>query len=264
MLPPTHYATDANLRSRQSLWACVEPDVPLIPWVLDLAGLTGDEAVLDVGCGNGAYLTGLLERRHRGSVTGLDASTGMLAAVTAPVPLVNGDVQALPFPSDAFDVVLAPHMLYHVPDRRAAAAELRRVLRGGGRCLAVTNGTGNLAELGEVVEAAAGAEWRWQRPAETVFSLENGGEQLATAFDVVERVDLPPRRVVVDDAATVAGYLESIRDHYEDQLPSGRWDHVIEEARRWAAEVIAADGALTMSTSMGAFVCREGRPRRPG
>jgi hypothetical protein len=130
------------------------------------------------------------------------------------------------------------------------------VLRDDGRCLAVTNGTGNLAELVDVVEAAAGGGWRWARPAETVFSLENGGEQLATAFDVVERVDLPPRRVVVDDAGTVAAYLESIRDHYEDQLPSGRWDHVVDETRRWAAAAVAADGALRLSTSMGAFVCR--------
>jgi SAM-dependent methyltransferase len=256
VLPAGQYATDDNLRARQSLWARVEPDVPLMPWVLDLAALTGDEAVLDVGCGNGAYLDALVERRHGGPVAGVDASTGMLRAVAAPVPLVAGDVQALPFPTAAFDVVLAPHMLYHVPDRRAAAAELRRVLGDGGRCLAVTNGTGNLAELVAVVEAAAGEGWRWARPAETVFSLENGGEQLATAFDVVERVDLPPRRVVVDDAGTVAGYLESVRDHYEDQLPARRWDHVVAEAGRWAADAVATDGALRLSTSMGAFVCR--------
>jgi SAM-dependent methyltransferase len=256
VLPAGQYATDANLRSRQSLWTRMEPDIQLVPWVLDLAGLAGDEAVLDVGCGNGAYLTALVERGHRGPVTGVDASTGMLAAVTAAVPLANGDVRALPFPAATFDVALAPHMLYHVPDRRAAAAELRRVVRTGGRCLAVTNGTGNLAELVAVVEAAAGGGWRWRRPAETLFSLEDGGEQLGTAFGVVERVDLPPRRVVVEDAGTVAAYLESVRDHYEDQLPPGRWDHVVEEGRRWAAETIAAEGALRMSTSMGAFFCR--------
>jgi SAM-dependent methyltransferase len=256
VLPDGQYATDDNLRRRQSLWTRMEPDVQLMPWVLDLAGLTGGEAVLDVGCGNGAYLAALAERRHTGPVTGLDASPGMLRAVAAPVPLVNGDVQALPFPPATFDVVLAPHMLYHVPDRRAAAAELRRVVRGGGRCLAVTNGTGNLAELRDVVEEAAGGGWRWRRPAETLFSLENGGEQLATAFGAVERVDLPPRVVVVDDAEVVAAYLESVRDHYEDQLPPGRWDHVVAQGRRWAAEVIVAEGALRMSTSMGAFVCR--------
>jgi len=43
--PEGHYATDRHLRARQALWARLEPDIPLIPWVLDLAGLKGDEAV---------------------------------------------------------------------------------------------------------------------------------------------------------------------------------------------------------------------------
>jgi SAM-dependent methyltransferase len=250
------YATDANLRARQSLWTRCEPPFSLIPWVLDVAGLDGDEAVLDVGCGNGAYLTGLGERGHRGAVTGVDASPGMLAAVTAAVPLVVGDAQRLPFASGSFDVVLAPHMLYHVPDRQAAARELRRVLRSDGRCVVVTNGVGNFAELRDVVEAAAGGGWRWQRPAETVFSLENGGAQLATAFDVVERIDTPTRTLLVDNPDAVAAYLESIRDHYEEQLPPGRWDAVVEAGRDHTTEAVAAEGALRLSTSAGAFVCR--------
>ena len=256
MLPAGQYATDANLRARQVLWARSEPSFSLMDWVLDVAELEGDEDVLEVGCGNGAYLTALEDRGHRGTVVGLDASAGMLAAVTAAVPLVVGDVQRLPLRSGSFDVVLAPHMLYHVPDRRTAAAELRRVLRPEGRCLAVTNGAGQFAELREVVEAAAGGGWRWERPAETVFSLENGAAQLATAFDVVERVDTPARTVLLDDPNVVAAYLESIRDHYEDQLPPGRWDVVVEAGRHRTAEAVARDGALRLSTSAGAFVCR--------
>jgi len=256
VLPATQYATDANLRARQALWARSEPPFAIEPWVLDLAALRGDEAVLDVGCGNGAYLTALAARGHRGTVAGLDASAGILGAVTSAVPLVVGDVQRLSLRSTSFDVVLAPHVLYHVPDRPTAALELRRVLRPGGRCLVVTNGAGSLAELRHVVEAAAGSGWRWNRPAETVFSLENGAAQLATAFDVVERVDTPPRTVLVDDPDVVAAYLESIRDHYEDQLPSGRWDVVVEAGRGCTAEAVATEGALRLSTSAGAFVCR--------
>lgn len=69
------------------------------------------------------------------------------------------------------------------------------------------------------------------------------------------RIDLP-RHVVVTDPGVVAAYLLSARDHDEDQLPPGRWDHVIEEARRWAAEAIAAGGELRLGIAMGAFVCR--------
>jgi SAM-dependent methyltransferase len=229
--------------------------VPLVPWVLDLARLDGGEAVLDAGCGNGSYLTGLRDRGHRGRVVGLDLSPGMLAAVTVPVPLVVGDVQALPVPDDAVDVALVPHVLHHVPDRQQAAAELRRVVRPGGRCVVVTNGEGNMAGLQALVEGAAGGGWRWERPAETEFSLENGADQLGTAFDDVERVDLR-RAAVITDPEVVAGYVASVRDHYEDQLPPGRWDAVVAAARRWAASGIGAQGELRLSTAMGAFVCR--------
>lgn len=256
MLPGSQYATDANLRARQALWTRSEPPFSLMEWVLDLAGLHGDEAVLDVGCGNGAYLTALGDRGHRGPVVGLDASAGMLAAVTAAVSLVVGDAQRLPLRTASFDVVLAPHMLYHVPDRRAAAAELRRVLRPGGRCLAVTNGADSFGELRAVVEATVGGGWRWERPAETVFCLENGAPQLADAFDVVERVDTPPRTVLVDDPDALAAYLASTRDHYEDRLPPGRWDEVVEAGRRFAAEAVAREGVLRLTPYAGAFVCR--------
>lgn len=253
--PDTQYADDRHLRARQALWGRMEPDVPLVPWVLELAQLAGQEAVLDAGCGNGSYLTGLRDRGHRGRVVGVDLSPGMLDAVEVPAPLVVGDVQSLPFPDDAFDVALVPHVLHHVPDREQAAAELRRVVRPGGRCVVVTNGQGNLAGLHALVEGAAGGGWRWERPAETEFSLENGATPLATAFDEVERVDLR-RSVVVTDPELVAGYVESIRDHYEDQLPAGRWDAVVAAARRWAESGIGAQGQLRMPTSMGAFVCR--------
>ena len=253
--PASHYATDEHLRARQALWARLEPDVPLIPWVLDLAGLEGDEAVLDAGCGNGAYLAGLAERGHRGRVFGLDLSPGMLRTVDTPVPLLVGDLQALPFATSTFDVALAPHVMHHVPDRERAATELRRVVRPGGRCLVVTNGEGNLAALQALVEGAAGGGWRWERPAETVFSLSNGGAQLGTAFERVERVDLR-RAVVITDPEIVVNYVASVRDHYEDQLPPGRWDAVVAAARRWAESGIGAQGALRMATTMGAFVCR--------
>jgi SAM-dependent methyltransferase len=254
--PATQYRTDANLRARQSLWTTSDPPLDLMSWVLDLAGLAGTERVLDVGCGNGTYLTGLVARGHRGDVVGVDTSPGMLRAVPVPGPLVVGDVQRLPFTTGAFDVVLAPHMLYHVPDRRGAAAELRRVLRQGGVAVVVTNGRGNHAELRDAVEAAAGGGWRWERPSDTEFSLENGAEQLSDAFVHVERVDTPPRQMVVTDPDGVAAYIESVRDHYEHQLPPGRWDHVVAEGRRRTAEAVAAHGALRISTSVGAFVCR--------
>ncbi len=50
------------------------------------------------------------------------------------------DAQSIPFEDETFDAVIANHMLYHVPDRPKAIAEIKRVLKPGGRLIATTIG----------------------------------------------------------------------------------------------------------------------------
>ena len=252
--PPTQYATDANLRARQRLWevSAREPPFALHPWVLDLAGARTRGPVLEVGCGNGGYLELV-------AAVGVDLSFGMLSAAAqrARGPLVNASAERLPLRDGAFAVVLAPHMLYHVADRRAAARELRRVLQVGGTCVAVTNGEDNHAELVALIEDVVGHGWRMVRPADQAFSLENGAEQLHHSFDAVERVDCPPGVVSVTDAGALADYVASVADHYGPEVSAWTtWPDVVDECRRRAAEVIARHGALALRTCVGAFVCR--------
>jgi ubiquinone/menaquinone biosynthesis C-methylase UbiE len=47
-----------------------------------------------------------------------------------PISTLVVDVEQIPYPTDSFDVVIANHMLYHVPDRNRAFAEIARVSRG--------------------------------------------------------------------------------------------------------------------------------------
>jgi SAM-dependent methyltransferase len=106
--------------------------------------------VLDLGCGGGRHA--FAAHRAGAHVVALDrdpdettAAGSMLAAMRAageapPAALgsaVRGDALALPFPDGTFDTVIAAEVLEHVPDDRAAIAELARVLRPGGT-LAVT------------------------------------------------------------------------------------------------------------------------------
>jgi SAM-dependent methyltransferase len=256
--PPTQYTTARNLAARQRLWACGrrEPAFDLIPWVVGLTGIAaGDErAVLDVGCGNGRYEQALVEAGHHGTRVALDLSLGMARAVIG-ATAVQADVQSLPFATDTFDVLLAPHMLYHVPDIALAARSMRRVLRPDGLMVAVTNSRENLRELRALVEAAAGDGWTMDRPADRRFSMENGGDLLADGFASVERVDCPPGALAVGDADAIAGYVASTADHYQDTLERP-WSEVVEGVRSRAAAAIAADGALRLTTAVGAFVCR--------
>ncbi|WP_250404829.1 class I SAM-dependent methyltransferase [Streptomyces cellostaticus] len=122
--------TDAYARSFGRLCAHTVPDL------LDAAGVDAGTRVLDVGTGTG---TAALAAGERGAlVRAVDADAGMAAearrrGVAAEVAVLP----ELPFPDGAFDAVVGNFVLNHVGRPRTALAELRRVLRPGGR-VAVT------------------------------------------------------------------------------------------------------------------------------
>ena len=128
--------------------------------VLRLAHLLPGEQVLDVGCGTGTLaIAAKRQVGTTGTVYGVDASPEMLARANkkarkagVEIVVMNGLVEALPFPDAHFDVVLSTVMLHHLPGklRRQCATEIRRVLKPGGRVLAVDFGTSPTQKRGIV------------------------------------------------------------------------------------------------------------------
>ena len=115
-------------------------------------GLRAGERLLDVGCGAGRHAYEGLRRGGRVVAYDLDASevkdtAPVLRAMRDDDPAVsasggqgwavNGDALRVPFPDGSFDRIIASEVLEHIPDDRAAIAELTRVLRPGGT-IAVT------------------------------------------------------------------------------------------------------------------------------
>ena len=88
--------------------------------------------VLEVGMGEGEVTARVRERYPAATVTGLDLPDPALASEWRARGIVGlfGDIAGLPFPSGAFDLVLAIEVLEHVPDPAAGLAELARVSRG--------------------------------------------------------------------------------------------------------------------------------------
>jgi ubiquinone/menaquinone biosynthesis C-methylase UbiE len=115
--------------------------------LVSLAQLKPGDAVLDVGCGTGTLAIAARRRvGPTGAAYGVDASPEMLARARKKagragieVTFQLGAAQALPFPDARFDAVLSTIMLHHLPrpSRQECAREMRRVLRPGGRVLAV-------------------------------------------------------------------------------------------------------------------------------
>lgn len=108
------------------------------PGMLALAGNVTGRRILDAGCGSGALSAALTDRGA--AVTGIDASVGMLELASRrlgdDVALQMVDLRdRLPFDDGAFDDVVASLVLHYLEDWGPTLAELRRVLKPGGRLI---------------------------------------------------------------------------------------------------------------------------------
>jgi ubiquinone/menaquinone biosynthesis C-methylase UbiE len=112
------------------------------PAMIGLAGVVDGHRVLDAGCGSGALSAAL---RERGAiVTGFDSSPAMVE-IARDLLGANADLhvadlsQPLPFADGAFDDIVVSLVLHYLQDWTGPLAELRRVLKPGGRLVLSVN-----------------------------------------------------------------------------------------------------------------------------
>jgi ubiquinone/menaquinone biosynthesis C-methylase UbiE/uncharacterized protein YbaR (Trm112 family) len=117
-------------------------------WVLDLAAPEPGTQLLDVACGDGAFLSAAVLRGVEPH--GIDVSQTAIEIATTNLPgadLRVGDAENLPYDDASFDVVTCLGSLEHFPSPERGAAEIARVLRPGGRAIVFVP---NLFFLGHV------------------------------------------------------------------------------------------------------------------
>ena len=249
-----HKTAPVPTAPRPSIYELRQPAIDLGTFLEDQLPALRGARVLDAGCGPGSYVpaTAALAR----DVVALDIAHVRLTGIDD-AGRVCGDVQALPFPDASFDVAMAMHMLYHVPDIPAAARELRRVVRDGGVLYAFTNSERAQWELAELIERngadpSLGGDFGALR-----FSTESGGELLRTAIDDVVLHEDTSTRLVVTDPECMVDEVERNRYIYEPGLRSDvTWDAFVDGVRRDAQRTIERDGAFVMSENHGLFTCR--------
>jgi SAM-dependent methyltransferase len=213
------YADEANLETRRAVWGPGPSGIDPLDVVVDAvrSALPARRAmpdVLEVGCGTGVFAARLVEELPGIALLAVDQSPRFVELTRERgVPAQVQDIQHLLAPDASYDVVLALWMLYHVPDLDRGLAEVRRVLRPGGRFVAVTNGDEHVAQLRR--EAGGDAVL-------TSFSSENGEAALARDFDSVARQDVETRAVFPDRDAALA-YLASSQEEIAWSPPEDGW-----------------------------------------
>lgn len=245
-------------------------------WVIDRLALPPTARILELGGGPGLLWHETRNRLGVGwQITFTDQSLGMLAQAAAnlqgltPFRFAAVDAQALPFAPASFDVVVANHMLYHVPDRATTFAEVRRVLAPGGRFFAATNDRTHLHEIEELAReflrraatfaptdptpahALDDAQQEFQRlPARLAsvnarFPFDVAQEELSAWFARVE-LHRYENRLVVTDADALADYLLS---GITLELPPTAQAPL----RQWLRQKLAAHGSITITPATGLF-----------
>jgi SAM-dependent methyltransferase len=194
------YASESRLAARKAAYRLAEGPDPREVAFKAVAEIE-PRRVLEVGCGEGE-LAERVSLELGCDVLALDQSERMVELTRARrVHAVVGDVQALPFADGEFDCAVAAWMLYHVEDVVGALSELARVLRAGGRLVAVTNASEHLRELKDLL----GLE-----PYSPSFWGHNGEGLLRRHFANVERRDVYGWMAFPDPAAAQAHVDASI------------------------------------------------------
>jgi len=189
-LKTDQYKDSSNLDARVNIHARFSTNpYGWFNWLFDaLTKLPADAKILELGSGPAYLWTNCSSRIPAGwDITLSDLSSGMVDAAWRNL-VVTGraynfkeiDAQSIPFEDETFDAVIANFMLYHVPDRPKAIAEIKRVLKLGGRLFAATVGDHHLQEMMEVLRKVHIGK-TWESYANS-FTLESGLEQLKPFF----------------------------------------------------------------------------------
>jgi SAM-dependent methyltransferase len=114
-------------------WAEIETQqLPTYEAALDRVGVAPGDRVLDIGCGSGMALAAAAARGAQ--VAGLDASPALVGIARERVPdadVRTGDMEALPFDDDTFDLVTGFNAFFFAADMVAALREAGRVAKPG-------------------------------------------------------------------------------------------------------------------------------------
>ncbi len=204
-------------------------------WAKELIASTpfsGNEWVLDIGCGNGGITAELAKLLPLGRSIGIDSSAEMIDYARAAHPahefpnldFICMDALAIDFQPGTFHLVFSNAALHWVEDHQTVLRAVGRVLQPGGKLVISCGGRGNAAEIIRTFEQLI-SEPAWKPYFETfAFPLffhgpERYPEWLSGAGLAAERVELKPKDMLHRGEEGLAGWIRTTWMPYTERVP---------------------------------------------
>lgn len=241
-------------------------------WLLARLPINDGMRVLDIGAGSGRFAIPLARRLKSagGMVVAADVFSDVMTPIREvanreplPVTTVVAEASRLPADLGGFDLILAAHMLYHLPDFSAGVRALREKMAVGGMFVATTNSADGMPELMSLHAATLHAldiPSDYVPPPKSLFTKENGADMLGGMFADV--------RLELFDSGFTAPSAEPLLTYYaasemyanlmrNESLPLETRLLIAPVFARLAQEVIDEAGQpLLVRKEVCAFICR--------
>lgn len=263
-----YYTTGEYLRAKHDLIRN-QSGRTIETWALQLVKTTSNARILDAGCGWGRFSWPLLESQRiaAANLVCADQSLGMVQSAAQEAEmrghyphLVNCGIEALPFPAQQFDGVMANFVLYHVHPLEQGVRELARVLKSDGWLLVAAHGVIEVLVIELHYQALARLGIHETRDTSNPFDLENGAALLGSCFGQIERHEFIDEQIYPNAEAftqtyqTTGGYRSLIA---RADIPAEAKAALPRIFCELAAQSADEQGAIHVPVAMGAFICRK-------
>ena len=266
-LHEVQYKDPSNLNARVELHQRYSTNRQgLHRWIFDYLLERADGRILELGSGPGHLWRRNLDRIPASFPLILsDVSHGMITAAkrelsNAPVHFHYTviDAQSIPLPSNSFNIVIANHMIYHIPDIPKAIEDMHRIISRDGCLLAATNGDDHLHEIHDLVHSIEPSILFGSSDLKDIhiipFTLNNGRELLRTSFERVLQFKFDDE-LIITEVEPLVQYILSFPGNAREVFAS---EEKLSELKSTIAERIRKHGTFYATKSAGLFVAING------